>query len=85
VCKHPFRPPPHVLACDPLVESEKKIRQFIHIENIICIYTSSSPNRTEGDIITDDPNTMNRQAMGKCEYLEQGVSVLVDPPDALVN
>jgi hypothetical protein len=42
------------------------------------------PTRVEGDIITDDPNTMNRQAMGKCEYMKQGVTIKRDAwPDVM--
>jgi glutathione S-transferase len=42
------------------------------------------PTRREGDVITDDPNTLNRQAMGKMQYLKQGATVKRDAwPDVM--
>jgi glutathione S-transferase len=41
-------------------------------------------DREKGDIITNDPSSMNRQAMGKCQYMKQGVMVKRDAwPDVM--
>lgn len=41
-------------------------------------WLGASPNRQEGDTITNDSKALNRQAMGKMEYLKQGVTVKRD-------
>jgi hypothetical protein len=58
-----------------------------HFEAVAKAYKTwlgASPNRREGDVITNDPKALNRQAMGKMEYLKQGVTVKRDAwPDVM--
>ena len=47
-------------------------------------WLADNPNRPEGEIITNDPKNMNRQAMGKIEYVMQGVTIKRDAwPDVM--
>ena len=43
------------------------------------------PDRPEGAIITNDPGALNRQAMGKMEYLLEGVKVRRDAWPDVIN
>jgi glutathione S-transferase len=47
-------------------------------------WLTAEPGRPEGAIISNDPAAMNRQAMGKMEYVQQGVTIKRDAwPDVL--
>jgi glutathione S-transferase len=47
-------------------------------------WLTAEPGRLEGALITNDPAAMNRQAMGKMEYVQQGVTIKRDAwPDTL--
>jgi glutathione S-transferase len=47
-------------------------------------WLSADPERPEGAIISNDPAPMNRQAMGKMEYVQQGVTIKRDAwPDVM--
>lgn len=47
-------------------------------------WLADNPDRPEGEFITDDPAPMNRQAMGKIEYVMQGATIKRDGwPDVL--
>ena len=48
-------------------------------------WLGDNPNRKQGDIITNDPNTMNRQACGRCEYMKQGVKIKRDAWPDVIN
>jgi glutathione S-transferase len=55
-------------------------------EAIAKAYTKwlKAADREKGDIITNDSSTKNRQAMGKCQYMKQGVMVKRDAwPDVM--
>ena len=47
-------------------------------------WLAAKPGRPEGTVVTDDPNSMNRQSMGRAVYKLQGVTVERDAwPDTV--